>query len=257
MEKAKTIQSIDRAVDILKCFYKANLLGITDLSRMTGMHKSTVSNIVLTLEANGFLQQNGTSRKYELGMELSRLAANVSADIRTVAKPYLCAIRDACRETVSLGVCQGMQAMYIDSEKGFHSICSITIPGTSYATHSAAFGRIILAYMPEQEREQLLEQVEFVSYTKNTICDMDELREILAQARIKGYTVNMEETEVGHVCIAAPVLDSMRYPVASICVSGPATRINGERIEEIAEVLKDQTRELSWALGCQHPNRKA
>ena len=235
MEKAKTIQSIDRAVDILKCFYKANLLGITDLSRMTGMHKSTVSNIVLTLEANGFLQQNGTSRKYELGTELSRLAANVSADIRTVAKPYLCAIRDACRETVSLGVCQGMQAMYIDSEKGFHSICSITIPGTSYATHSAAFG----------------------SYTKNTICDMDELREILAQARIKGYTVNMEETEVGHVCIAAPVLDSMRYPVASICVSGPDTRINGERIEEIAEVLKDQTRELSWALGCRYPNRKA
>lgn len=249
MQETKTIQSIDRAIDILKCFCDSNPLGITDLSRITGLHKSTVSNIVLTLEVNGFLRQNGSNRKYELGTELCRLAANVNTDIRTLAYPYLCAIRDACGETVSLGVCQGNQAVYLDSVQSLHSICSSTIPGTSYPIYAAAFGRAVMAFLPKCEQDLLLEKVKFIPYTDSTVRDMDTLLTMLQQIRVQGYAINLEETEVGHICIAAPVLNSLNYPVVSICVSGPTMRIAGDRIQQIIDVLLEKTRELSRFLG--------
>lgn len=250
MDERKTIQSIDRAVEILRCFCESNVLGIAELSRVTRMHKSTVSNIVLTLEANGLLVQNESTRKYELGAELCHLAASVNTDIRSRANPYLYSIRDLCGETVSLGVCQGMQAVYLDSVQSLHPICSSTIPGTGYPIFAAAFGRTIMAFLPVHECEQLLKKVEFRQYTDSTLCSMGDLRAALDQIRAQGYAINQEETEVGHTCIAAPVLNSANYPVASICVSGPSMRINGVRTQYIIDILLAKTRELSCSLGC-------
>jgi DNA-binding IclR family transcriptional regulator len=98
--------------------------------------------------------------------------------------------------------------------------------------HLSAAGKAILAYLPCEQVEDIIEQHGFVEETKNTITDEDALWERLDTIRSQGYVLNDEEQVWGSRAVGAAILDEEDYPIGGLSVSGPTTRIDDERFHE-------------------------
>ena len=102
-----TVQSVERAITILKSFSQEKPeRGVNELSRELGLHKSTISRLMITLERGGLLSRNPETKRYRLGVDLIGMAAQVASymDVREVARPFLRQLAETCQETVNLAV---------------------------------------------------------------------------------------------------------------------------------------------------------
>src|SRR5207247_7063843 len=100
-------QSLERGLAILSAFRPAKpLLGISELGRDVGLSRSTTHRYVATLASLGYLQQDGTTKKYRLGprvLDLGFSAIN-SMELREVAAPHLRELSDATGHTVNMAI---------------------------------------------------------------------------------------------------------------------------------------------------------
>jgi DNA-binding IclR family transcriptional regulator len=114
----------------------------------------------------------------------------------------------------------------------------------------------MVAFLPEDERENLIKQANFVKYNERTIHNKNEYRSILAKVRKCGYaTDNAEEIEGMH-CVSAPIFNRHGYPVAAIWITGPSYRIKHKDFEKIGIELKKATYRISKSLGYVNPKSK-
>src|ERR1017187_997503 len=114
-------QSLERGLAILGCFTpKRPVLGIADIADDLGMSRSTTHRYVITLVALGYLEQ-GASRKYRLGLRVTDLGMSAlnSTGLREHAHPYLDELRRRSSYTVSLGVLDGPDVLYVDRARSF------------------------------------------------------------------------------------------------------------------------------------------
>lgn len=247
------IQSVVRSIDILKCFENAEELGVTEISHKVGLHKSTVFNIITTLERCNFLEKNTGSGKYRLGTELFRLGTKVNISMRKVAQPYLEKLAAQFKETVNLVIRDGNYVIYIEKIESPHSMRISTMVGGRLPINATAVGKAILAGLPDEELVKSLDELSFVKITARTICNKKELIDYLAQVRHAKYAEDVEEMEIGLTCVAAPIFDHTGKAIAAISVSGPTTRMVEPFRKQIAEELIKITSEISSKFGHETP----
>ena len=245
MYNKTTIQSVDRAVEILKCFENEDGLGITEISRRLGLHKSTVFGLVNTLASNRLLEKKHDSDKYQLGIELFRLGANVRSGIREIGAPHIKQIVEATGETVNLVIPDGSDVIYIEKKESPHSMRICTSIGQRMPMYCTAVGKTILAFMGDAERNALIGSIELRPRTENTICAREELAAQLEKVRSTGFALDDEELEYGLVCVAVAILNKHSEPVAAISVSGPKQRMSQSKIAEVYNELAVHSREIS------------
>ncbi len=242
------IQSVNRAVDILRCFETRELLGITEISAMTDLNKSTAFGIVATLTANGLLEQDEATGRYRLGLELFRLGNLVNTSTRRLVLPELEQLVNELEETVNFVRPDGNDVVYLIKKESSHSMRICTKTGQRLPMYCTAVGKAILAYLPEDQRSAIVDSFQFAPYTVNTVADAAALRVQLQQAVSLGYAIEREEFEYGLICVAVPVLDSRGYPVAAISCSGPKTRMTEEKIARCRTSLLSCAKHLASLL---------
>lgn len=245
----KTIQSVDRAIKIIKCFDHFDELGITEISKLLGLHKSTTFGIVSTLYANGILDKNENTGKYKLGLELYRLGTKVNLSLRSIVLPYLEHLVEIYEETANLVVMQDLSVVYLEKVESSHSMRISTSVGGRKPLYCTAVGKAILAYLPPDELQRKLDRIEFVKFTDNTITSKEDLIKALIEIKQRGYAEDNEELEIGLCCISAPILNQYSYPIGAISVSGPKSRMNTEVNAKISKTLVGFTMEISKKLG--------
>lgn len=249
------VQSIQRAVAILRSFTEAEPeLGVMELSRRLGLHKSTVSRILATLQQEGIVSQNPASGKYRLGLGLISLAgvALGRLDARGVAQPYLNPLVEVSQETVNVTVLDGNECVNIERVASPKSIRYVGWIGRRTPLHCTASGKVLLAYMPPGERAALL-PMPLVKYTEKTLVDMALLEASLAEVSRQGYAIVHEEFEDGFSAIAAPIYDHVGQVMATISISGPTFRLGPGQIELFIEPLLETTGQVSAELGYIQP----
>lgn len=245
----KTIQSVDRAIKIIRCFDTFEELGITEISKLLNLHKSTTFGIVSTLSANGILEKNENTGKYKLGLELYRLGTKVNLSLRGITLPYLERLVEMYEETANLVVLQDLSVVYLEKVESSHSMRISTSLGGRKPLYCTAVGKAILAFLPPDELERKLDKMKLVKFTDNTITSKEDLKKALNEIRKRGYAEDNEEMEIGLHCIAAPILNQYSYPIGAISVSGPISRMNGEVDINISRTLVEFTMEISKKLG--------
>jgi IclR family KDG regulon transcriptional repressor len=152
MERRESIQSVERALDILSCLSSyAEGLSLGELGRLVGLPKSTTHRLLSTLVTRGYVKQDVSSGKYSLGLDILRLANTVlrSMEIRRQSQDLMEQIVDATGETCSLHVREGDDRVAVRVADGKQDLRSFTSLGSRVPLHCGAPGKAILAYLPE------------------------------------------------------------------------------------------------------------
>src|SRR6202021_1158140 len=151
-------QSLERGLAILGCFSSTRpVLGIADIADALGMSRSTTHRYVITLVALGYLEQ-GASRKYRLGLRVTDpgMSALDSTGLREHAQPYLEELRQRSSYTVSLGVLDGPEILYVDQARSFRrgpGQSNVDVrTGSRLPAYCTAMGKLLLANLPESDQ---------------------------------------------------------------------------------------------------------
>ncbi len=245
----KLIQSIQRAVNILKSFEKNEELGVTEISNLTKLNKSTAFNIIVTLEYLGMLEQNLHTGKYKLGMELFKLGTMVDSSVRKIAKPYMEKLVEMYSESVNLVIRAGINVVYVEKVESPYALRIGTTVGNKLPLYCPAVGKSILSTLSQEELDHVLDSTTFVKFTNTTVSSKEELLARLDSVRKNGYDIDLEEYEDGLVGVAAPIRNRHGRAKYAISVAGPRHRLDESMLKNIGKTLVEITNEISEKLG--------
>lgn len=243
------IQSVDRAIEILKCFDNGQELGVTEISKMLSLPKSTAFGLISTLSMHDILEKNNSTDKYKLGLGLYHLGNKVSFSLREMAFPYLERLVTMYKETANLVTIQGNSVIYLDKVESSLSIGINTLVGGQKPLHCTAVGKSILAFLQENEAKEKIANMELEKYTDLTITTKEQLLSEMKEIRDKGYSEDREEMELGLHCIGAPIFNQYGIPFAAISISGPVSRMTEDVCKEAGATLVRFADEISRNLG--------
>jgi DNA-binding IclR family transcriptional regulator len=248
---AEGLKSLRKAIRVLECFsLQAPRLPLTDIARKVGLPLSTTHRILTTLRTVGIVEQEGDRELYQLGLKLLELGSMVLANMEVHREALPC-IEELVRETgetVHLGVFDGSQVVSIEKMDSPHGLASNVTIGKGAPAYCTGVGKALLAYQPDSVVEHVC-RLGLAKHTQQTITDAAKLRGELAQIRVQGYAVDNMEHQPDVRCVAAPIRDHSGRVVASLSVSGPATRIPKDRIPPLAARVREVAAKLSARLG--------
>jgi DNA-binding IclR family transcriptional regulator len=249
---AHAVLALRRGLIILDTFSgRGSDLGVNEIARLVGMHKSTVSRLCATLENAGYLERNTTTNRFSLGARVYQLAGIVSppSDVRMVARPVMNELVASSRETATLGVREGNDIVTIDVVDGLNHMRMATRVGQRTQIHASAVAKAILAWSSESEVDAVLANWPMTPLTPNTITDARTLKERLADVRERGYAVDMEELEVGLRCVAAPIRDPFGRVIAGLSISGPRHSMTPDAMPHFGQLVRSAADVISARLG--------
>jgi len=170
-------------------------------------------------------------------------------DLRTRVRPFFRKLSQQLGETMHLGVLQKTSVVYLDKADASRRVCSGSKTGSSNPVYCTAMGKAMLAFLPEDRINEIIRRTRFEKFTHRTIATAEALRTEIEKTRRRGYAVDDEELEEGLRCIAVPLLDAQRQPVAAVSVSGPSFRVTAQKLPSIANHLLQCVRGISMDMG--------
>jgi IclR family transcriptional regulator, pca regulon regulatory protein len=249
-------QSLERGLAILACFTPDRpVLGIANIADDLGMSRSTTHRYVITLVALGYLEQ-GASRKYRLGLKVTDLgmAALNSTGLREHAHEYLEELRQRTSYTTNLAVLDGIEILYVDRARSFRrgqSKIDLGLhPGSRLPAYCTAMGKLLLAYLPENEQAELITEMKLTKQGPNTITSKKALVTELDEIQSEGFAVNDEELAPELHSIAAPVRNEAREVVAAVNLAAHTSMISlSELVDALSPHLVSTADRISARLG--------
>lgn len=240
------VAAVERALAVLNAVAEAEDVGTNELARRTGINPSTVSRLLATLAARGFVRHVEETGRYQLGPRLVQLgsAALAGLDLRELARPVLTSLAAETGETATLSVPGEPDAITIDFVQSSSSVQSVARVGRPSVAHATATGKVALAFGVAE-----LPPVALKVYTDRTITDRDALVRELSEVRERGFAEALREREDDLNAIAAPVFDVRGQLVAIVGVQGPASRFDAAAVQQASITLLRCVRELSLSLG--------
>jgi DNA-binding IclR family transcriptional regulator len=245
------VQALDRAFAVLDLLGESDTpLGLAQVASSLQLHKSTAHRFLMVLERHHMVERTGNG-KFRLGLRLFDFGnrAIEQYDLRDRAQPHLRRLVSETEETAHLCILEQAHVIYIDKIEPARSVRMITRVGASNPVHCTSVGKAILAFLPEERIAEVIRRTRFERFTHRTIATPEALRAEIEKTRRRGYAVDDEELEEGLRCIAVPVLDAQKQPVAAVSVSGPSFRVTAQKLPAIANHLLQCVRGISSDMG--------
>jgi IclR family transcriptional regulator, pca regulon regulatory protein len=256
-ERAAFSQSLERGLAILSAFGRGgSSLGIAQLGRELDLSRSTTHRYVATLAMLGYLEQDAATKKYRLGPRVIDLglAAINSMEVREVSAPHLQQLSDETGYTVNMAVLDGLDIVYVDrcrnSRAGQREIDLNLHVGSRLPAYCTSMGKVLLAYLPREECDELLERLELTRRGPNTIVAKAELVAELGRIRHAGMAVNNEELAYGLRSIAAPIFAQDGRPTAALNLAVHSSMVSMEDLlARLSQPLRETAHAISARLG--------
>ena len=193
---------------------------ISQLSRETGLPRTTVHRLVTSLESQQMLVTGTTGVK--LGPALARLASSAHTDIISLARPSMETLGRRSRETVDLCVYRGSHAVSVSQYASDQELRVVSAVGTAFPCHCTAHGKAILAMFTDEKIKELLGLRPDIR-TGNTLGTLPLIFENIRKTRELGYAVDREEHARG-VCGIGVYLSTGLHEHYAISIAVPAMR---------------------------------
>lgn len=220
MPESEKATAIEKALTLLLTFAPHNEeMGTSELSAKLGYHKATTSRILLTLAAQGFLQQNPTTKKFSLGRSVQTLSTALTTSLTNnfvaLAKPHIDALRNKLEEDTGLEIWSGSGTTWLYSAENRQPVRISSRQGRALPFYAAAGAKAILAFAPTYQIKALLQQ-EMHAFTPATLTDPEEFRQQLGAFRQQGYSIDNEELRTGISAIGAPIFNQEGHAFAAV-----------------------------------------
>jgi IclR family pca regulon transcriptional regulator len=250
-------QSLERGLAILSAFRSGRpQLGVSEIGRELGLSRSTTHRYVATLAVLGYLEQDASSKKYRLGprvLDLGFSAIN-SMELREVAAPHLRQLSDETGYTVNMGILDALDIVYVErcrsSRPGQSEIDLNLHVGSRLPAYCTSLGKVLLAWLPTDERAARLEQIDFVRRGPNTLVSRTALTAELKRVKENGFAISNEELAYGQRSIAAPILthDGAAAAAINLAVHSSMTSVD-DLAARLSATLRRSAADISARLG--------
>jgi DNA-binding IclR family transcriptional regulator len=247
------ITALQRGLRLLQLFGESPQgLAAKQVTGRSGLPVSTVHRFLANLEASGFLNCSGDG-VYHLGIACFAIgqAALAQLDIRRVSLPYLQELNRQTRETIQLTVRHGLTAVYVEKLDSPEQLRIHSRIGAAVPLYCTAVGEVMLAYVPDEERQRILPQLGLKRLTPNTVGNLQELEAELYRVRKNGYACDLEENEIHIRCVAAPIWDHAGGVNGSLSITAPMVRMTVTRLRQLAPLIQTAGLQISRELGYQ------
>jgi IclR family KDG regulon transcriptional repressor len=246
----ETLQATLRLIDLFLASSE-HTLGVSEISRKLDLTKSQVYRILQNLVEYGYIQKDSETRKYQLGLKFLFAGQVVSRRLNLLqeANPVLDELCEQTDETVHFALITDYGPVCIAERQSSHRLRFFASVGMRLPWHAGSASKLLLAYLPPDQQEEILSRDSLEAYTPNTITDPDRLREELETIRCDGYATSNAEMSIGARAAAAPVRDHTGNVIAAISVVGPPERLDAGRMAEVAPLVIDAARKISTRLG--------
>lgn len=248
------INSALRTLELLKMFaQKPSRFTLAELSQLTGLEKNQLYRSIKTLEVAGFVELD-LDGKFHLSELIHLLSSHTAApptrSLPLVAGPVLDELVATTGESANLFVRRGLYAVCVDRRESPQMVRLASVLGATVPLHAGAVPKAILAFLPEQEQEQVLADLRYLpAYTDRTVLDPELLRRELVTIRERGYSISDEDYDASARGVGAPIFDGVGDVVAGISVGGPSFRVGREALSVFGAIAVQKAKEISLRLG--------
>jgi DNA-binding IclR family transcriptional regulator len=248
--KKEKIKSIEKALDLLELLSdNKKEMGITEIGKELHMGVSTVYRILTTLKCRGYIVQNQQTFKYMLGVKLFVLGCKVqnTTNLVKIVTPFLQRLSQNTNETINFAILEGREAVCLFRIKSQEMLRTDIEIGTKLPAHCASIGKVLLAFLSEQEFMMLYnnDNEKLPTFTPNSISSVEELKKCLKKIKKQGYAIDEEEFKIGINCLAIPIINNVGKVIAAISIAGPVSRFNLLKMEKTKSMLLALSRDIS------------
>lgn len=237
---------------VIKAFYLLDAFtndkkewGVRELADKVGYNKSTTYRILNTLTSLNIIYQKSND-KYSLGSKLFELGNRVSL-YQSIKKLTNIAIKNTAltiEETVLLSILKNDKVFHINKADSLNGLKINTSIGSYQEIHATASGKLLLAFSNKNYQDNFINHNNFNSLTGKTITNTSTLKKELTRIKKQGYSLDIEEYELGLVSIAIPVFNKNNKVIASISASGPLSRFRMENVHNYYTILQKGAYEI-------------
>lgn len=230
---AEFVQSLQRGLDVIKAFSREDpQLTLSEIAGRTGLTRAAARRFLITLRDLGYVDSDG--RRFSLSPRVLELGYSYlsSLPIWDVARPYLEELAAQVNETTSASVLDGTDIVFVARVETKRIMSMNLGVGSRLPAWATAMGRVLLASLPPGQLDAYFERATMLPLTERTVTDERSLRDVIADARDKGWTLVDQEVEEGVRSLAVPVFGSAGRAEAAVTVCSHAYRVTVERIQE-------------------------
>ncbi|MBN8532469.1 MAG: IclR family transcriptional regulator [Rhizobiales bacterium] len=249
--KGGSVQSLERAIAILRAVADSDGLSLTEVARLTAVSSSTAYRMLTTLQHHRLAEFEEATQLWFVGVESFRIGSAFQRRRKLAehGRSILQQLLAQTGETANIAVADRDGVVFVTQAETHQPIRAFFRPGTRGAYHASGIGKAVLAFLNDAQRSQTLQRLELERFTSKTLCTVTDLAEDLDRIRSRAYALDNEERHIGMRCIAAPVFDEFVAPIGGLSVSGPSVRVNDLFVERFAMTIVAAARELTRAVG--------
>ncbi|MFG6117982.1 IclR family transcriptional regulator [Thalassobacillus sp. B23F22_16] len=250
MTKTKeTVQSVDRAVDLLYCFsLNKPELTVNDFVNKTGLNRTTVFRLLTSLKEKGLIVKNEEEGVYRLSLAFVGFGQIVAEnlDIRKESLPELKKLSSLTNETVSLNVLQSNRRVCVEKVDGSEDIRQFVKLGYPYPLVRGASGKVLLAHCEENVIEEVIQEWKEMNGDEfDSASFLKELQDI----RNAGYCLSKNDRVLGAYSISTPIFNMQKELIGGLSISGLAMRLTEEKEEMFISNAINGAKEISKKMG--------
>lgn len=243
----KRVPALDKCFDILEFLAHSNgPVGVSELSKATGYHRSTVFNMLNTLVDLQVLSKS-PEKKFNLGLRLyslGRIASDGSDPIRTV-HPYLVLINRKTNLSTYLGIRAGSKAVIVDKVESDPLMKVSMDEGTEVPLTAGPGGMALLSLLPDPEVNEILSEYSLRRFSPLVRENQTEFKEKVEKVRADGFAFDNEESMEGICALAVPLNLGKRKTQAAIWALGLESQFRGNSAENYVAVLKETAKTIA------------
>lgn len=245
------MQMVGKAMGVLELFTTSRRqMGVVEIADLLGRPRSTVSRWLAVMEETGWLDRDGETGPYRLGIRLAALGelARRSTSLQRVAQPSLEELARVTRETATVNVLLGSDVVNAGVAESPRPILQAGGAGIPLPLHATAAGKVLTAWLDKEDVLRLLPP-RLEQFTSKTITDTDAFLDELEGVRERGWATASGELAEDLLAISAPVRDHTGAVTGAITVGGPIDRLTGDDRTRVAGLVVAAGRKVSDGLG--------
>ncbi|WP_185805327.1 IclR family transcriptional regulator [Bacillus canaveralius] len=253
MSSYSALASVDRTFKVIEVLIgEVNGLSVTEIVHKTGLDKSAVSRILITLKDAGYVEVDDRTRLNRLSFKFLSLTYKHIREmgIEDIFYPFLEKLSERTGELIQLAVVTENGLFFIAKVEGKNTLKVASMLGEHAAYHATAVGKMALANLPNSKVIRVLGGEQLPKYTENTITDIETLFEELEKIRREDYAIANEEINKDIIAVGLPIYsnDEPRRLLAAIAIAAPNFKMDRDRINEIVSIFHEELENFDVSL---------